>query len=235
VGPERVVIEATVQLPESGLHLDRRFVIEKARPLLRLDELVENRSNELVEFTWTQHLTFGSDLLGPGVRLLLPSCAQVFDSGGITGRSTDRSTDREGAGEAWNPHSEAPLPEQGSRFLTLDGIKEARVGLENQRRGLGVELRWDLAAMPCLWYWAVKEPAITALGLEPSTTSLPDYGAASAAGMTCHLEPGETKNLWLELELYRTQVWGMRASGSRLQVPRRPNTQYPGDKHGIEA
>lgn len=196
----RVQVTAGLHLPDSGLSVCRRLIVDGDCSSIRLEECAENQSDRIVEFTWTQHLTFGGDLLGPGTFLGFPRCSVLYSpempSGSVAAESSPCPVSR-----TESLPLDMLLPDEGSRFFALGEFAEAGIVLFNPETALRVELLWDLEAMPHLWVWAANTQEIRALGLEPSTTAYPDLDAARNSDMVWFLEPGGSRTSWLELNL----------------------------------
>ena len=201
VGGLRVL--ASLYLPDSGLRIEKSVTRAADAPALQLAERVVNLSDAVLELTWTQHLTLGGDLLADESRVRFPACRIHDPASGGGGRETRSFHDPrkvELHGETLD--LEAAPREGRSLFLTMDRFDEGLVTLENPRLGIGVGLRWDLRSLPCLWYWAERGPMLSALGLEPSTTYLPDLDDAIRGGMARRIRIGGSISTWLELGVH---------------------------------
>jgi Domain of unknown function (DUF4432) len=78
-----------------------------------------------------------------------------------------------------------------------EGWAEARV--RNERLGLEVTVRWDVATMPRFWQWVQPAPGLAVLGLEPANCSVLGRAHDRAEGRLPELAPGEERISRLEI------------------------------------
>jgi Domain of unknown function (DUF4432) len=78
-----------------------------------------------------------------------------------------------------------------------DGWAQARV--RNERLGLEVTLRWEVATLPRMWQWVHPAPGIGVLGLEPANCGVLGRAHDRAEGRLPELAPGEERIARLEV------------------------------------
>jgi hypothetical protein len=138
-----------------------------------------------------EHLAFGVELLEPAVELEL--------AGGVVRDHTTAEAAR-GAGAPWpvlrgdggadQRIDRLALEDPAARFAVVEGLPEGRLTARNLRTGHGAELRWDVEALPHLWFWQEARGPDQLwrgmgeiLGLEPASV-------AHGAGLKAAIEDG---------------------------------------------
>jgi hypothetical protein len=195
-----VTLSSGARLP---LVLHRRMRLAPDRPVLILEETVENESALPVPYIWGHHPAFGPPLAAPGARIDLPA-GRLVAAGDLDGPAVDLvpgSAHRWGAvtGKDGRPVDLSvipPAPKQ--RICFIEEMTAGWAAIRNPANGLGAGLSWDLADFPRLWLWQeigggegmpwYGRATITAL--EPHTQT-PSHGleAAIAAGTARMLPP----------------------------------------------
>jgi hypothetical protein len=87
--------------------------------------------------------------------------------------------------------------------LVPDARGQTTAEVVNPALGLGLRLTFPQAALPCLVEWKMMGEGMYVLGIEPA--NCPVMGGRAAArqqGKLPHLEPGEIRHYWLELEVF---------------------------------
>lgn len=195
-----VTLSSGTRLP---LVIHRRMRLAADRPVLFLEETIENESALTVPYVWGHHPAFGPPLAAPGARIDLPAGRLVTDEG-LDGAAVDLLPGSEHRWGAVTGRDGAPVdlsvipaaPRQ--RLCYIEEMAAGWAAIRNPANGLGAGLAWDLADFPKLWLWQeiggglgmpwYGRAAITAL--EPQTQT-PSHGlaAAIAAGTARSLPP----------------------------------------------
>lgn len=209
-------IEMQTRLVRSPFEVVKRITVEG--PTVVVNEWITNRGGHPVEVMWSHHPAFGPPLLGPDCRLHASARRVVVDDV----RDTPSSDLIRGVTARW-PWVPArsggevdlrlipPPAALVDRFAYLTDFDEGLLSLANPKEMIGVELRWDLSAMPNAWYWLETHGSrgfpwygqAYVLGLEPAT-SYPGQGivaARSKTGTQVAVQPGQTRNTRLALTL----------------------------------
>ncbi len=186
---EDSVREATV----FGAHLEvrRRIASPLGSRTLRLEDTIVNRGAQPVEPMVLYHLNLGWPLVDEGTVMHSPAA-----------RIEPRDADAERGLERW-AHFPAPTdvyPEQVFRH-ELPASERVTVAVEN-RRGVGVRIAFDTAALPALFQWRVAErDGHVVLGIEPATApTILGRADARARGMLQPLAPGAALALGVEIQ-----------------------------------
>lgn len=195
-----VTVSSGARLP---LVIHRRMRLDPSRPVLVIEETIENESALTVPYVWGHHPAFGPPLAAPGARIDLPA-GQLTTDAGLDGDTVDLvpgSQHRWGAvkgrqGEAVDLSTIPAAPKQ--RLIYIEELSAGWAAIRNPANGLGAGLSWDLQDFPNLWMWQeigggqgmpwYGRAAITAL--EPQTQS-PSHGleASIKAGKARSLPP----------------------------------------------
>jgi hypothetical protein len=161
---------------------------------VELVDTVRNRGRETEAAPLLYHVNLGAPLWGEGAEVVLDARA-----------THPRDADAEPYADAWAAWP--GIVEGPERVFEhevdagADGWAEARV--RNERIGLEVAVRWDLATMPRLWQWVFPAPGLAVLGLEPANCSVLGRAHDRAEGRLPELAPGETRISRLELRARR--------------------------------
>lgn len=199
-----------VQMFGPILEVRRTLQCTLGQPELRIDDEVTNRGDTPAPHHWLYHCNFGYPLLDEGVRFIYGGEAEYWVVPPPAGQDIVQPL----AGEAMNQLKRAPaaLPEHaggGERGLVVkvqpraDGV--CRVGLINERLGIGVEMHYPAEALPRMAHWQHFGPQGSyATGLEPFYGSL--FGAARDRSplVRTQLAPGESRRYRLQIRVLRT-------------------------------
>ncbi len=194
-----VILDCSLRIPDSPLHVEKRFRLREGTAALEIEEQVRNVGDGAFSFTWTQHPAFGSDLLRGEVVLDVPRCT-VFDPAryalepGAGVRAYEQPFDdvtlSDGSKTSLARVEPLSAAANSNRFYALRGLGEGRAVVFNRTRGFGARLDWDLALFPYLRYWYRNDDRFFALGIEPSNDSFASLDDSLRNGTYTRLEPG---------------------------------------------
>jgi hypothetical protein len=162
---------------------------------VELVDVVANRGRETEGTPMLYHVNLGAPLWDEGATLHLDAEA-----------THPRDEDAAPYVDVWDRH---PGVVPGARERVFehevaagpDGWAEARV--RNERIGLELAVRWDVATMPRFWQWVHPAPGIGVLGLEPANCSVLGRAHDRAEGRLPELAPGEERISRLEIRARR--------------------------------
>jgi hypothetical protein len=220
---DHVVIRSATRLP---LHLERRISLAADRPVIRVEERIENESDRAMPYAWGHHPAIAAT---PGMRIDLPAGPLHVDAG-----LDEPDADLEpGAVGTW---PEAALRKGG--MAAMDRVPDAVVervcylpdrpagwaAVREPATGHGVGLAWDLEAFPHLWLWeqinGTRFPfygRARLVGIEP-VSCWPGDGLARAIerGQARTIGPHRSQTGWVTLSLFEATaeaVTGVDAAG----------------------
>jgi hypothetical protein len=162
---------------------------------VELLDVVRNRGRDTEAAPMLYHVNLGAPLWAEGAELQLdPTATRPRDAAAEPFAHAWRDAPGvvEGAQERVFEHDVAAGP---------DGWAEARV--RNERLGLEVAVRWDVATMPRFWQWVHPAPGLGVLGLEPANCSVLGRAHDRAEGRLPELAPGEERISRLEIRARR--------------------------------
>jgi hypothetical protein len=177
------------------LELQRSWRTRAGEGRVELVDVLRNRGRTTEAVPMLYHVNFGVPLWSDGAELILDSVATHPRDAAAAPYVDSWSRAPgvvEGAEERVFEHEVAPAP---------DGWAEARV--RNERVGLEVAVRWDVAAMPRLWQWVQPAPGLGVLGIEPANCSVLGRAHDRAEGRLPELAPGEERISRLEIRARR--------------------------------
>ena len=223
VSADHLVIRSATRLP---LHLERRISLAADRPVLLVEERIENESDRNWSYAWGHHPAIA---VTPGTRIDLPAGPLHVD-GALDAPDADLEP---GAVGTW---PDARLRRGG--VAALDRVPDAVVervcylpdrpagwaAVRDPETGRGVGLAWDLDAFPHLWLWEQLNGGrfpfygrARLVGIEP-VSCWPGDGLARAIerGQARTIGPHGSETGWLTLSLFEATtdaVTGIDAAG----------------------
>lgn len=214
--PDAVAVQLSTRGVKAPFRYERIIRLEANSPTVHIRDVVTNEGGQTVPAMWGQHVAFGGPFLQPG-------CVITID--GATVHPHNDSIHPEGRRIAneigtW-PHVKGAddsaidlsvTPERGTKsdIVYLSGFQTPSYVIENPETGLGMEVLWDAAAYPYVWFW--QEYGASAgwpwygdayiVGLEPNS-SFPTNGLrdAIANGTALSFAPGERRESWLSASI----------------------------------
>lgn len=189
-----VVAQATVDDVGALTHhlrVKRTIRTEMGRGRIDLTDVTANLGREPEPAPILYHFNFGYPLWSGDARLALP----VLDT-------LPRDEASAAALETWDRPS--PVVVQPERVLEHvvepeDGWGWARIA--NATLGVALTVRWRAAELPRLHQWMHPAPGIAVLGIEPANCSTGGRARDRAEGRLPVLEPGETRETRLVVEV----------------------------------
>ena len=191
--PEEVAVRLTVQTIRTPFQLVRIMRLRRGDPTLYLEETLHNRSPQRLPVMWGHHPAFGGGLLDEScifeiaqARVEVPA-EQSFETQRVAGGFTGDWPVVPGAKGGTVDLSRMPAPDAGTAdYFYLTDLSEGRYRIINRNRRLAVELNWDLAVMPHLWFWQVAGGApdypwwsqTYSMALEPFSSKVCNYQQA---------------------------------------------------------
>ena len=131
-------------------------------PVLLIDEVVRNESDEDMDFMWGHHPALGWPFLDESCRIYLPACRVRTSRGLRSSQVAVLKKDKilncrwsKGAGAKPSTcHGSSAPPEVRSHDMAyLYDLEDGWYALVNSSRGVGFGLRWDKTLFPHLWFW----------------------------------------------------------------------------------
>jgi hypothetical protein len=202
------VLEASGQIRESrvfgpNLVLRRRITARVGESRLRIEDSIENEGFDPELLMVLYHLNLGWPLLSEASHLTGP--------GGPGEPPEPRDEEARAGLEAWD-RFEPPTPSFKERVFyhhpTAGPDGRSRARLDNPEPGLSFSVTFDPRELPEFIQWTMTGEGTYVLGLEPATCRVEGTAAEEAAGRVIRLQPGETRQHILELEVSRVSASG---------------------------
>lgn len=155
--PDSVTMQ--VSLVKSPLELTKHIKLKGERMII--EERLTNKSEEEFEFAWLHHPTFGGDLLDENTELLLNDCEFEIDEY----LPTENSSLKPGYSGKWpygkNKNDQdvdlSKYPKRGETnnddLIYIPKMPSGEFTIQNKRKGISVEAKWDKNVFPTLWIW----------------------------------------------------------------------------------
>lgn len=165
---------------------------------LQIHDVIENEGHTEEPLMLLYHMNFGYPLLSPDSRLLVRSDAV---------RGADETAQAE-SGQYAQFHEPMHLRDERCYFHDLHADEDGtvRVGLVNDALEYGAMLRFNRNELPCLTEWKMLAEGEYVLGLEPGNTNPIGRLEAKARGTMQYLQPGEVREVHIELEILDGQA-----------------------------
>lgn len=185
---EQETLVLSGHLPLSGFRYERRMVLQKDAPVLRVSYRLTNESGCGRLFLWKLHAALD---VSPGDRILCPATAA---------RPLDMawSRCRDNASFAWpecdgTNMSVVPPADGTTEFLALTELTRGQIGLWRRGSGLRLRIEFDTRTFPCCWLFASYGGLFGhyTVVLEPSTTDKLSLSQAELSDQVARLEAGE--------------------------------------------
>lgn len=176
-----------------NLTLRRTITSVLGEKKFRIHDVIENEGHMVEPFMLLYHMNFGYPLLSPSSRLLIRS-----DAVEGADETAQNELDRYGIF-----HAPMHLRDERCYFhdLHADADGTVRAGLANDPLGLGAVIRFNKNELPCLTEWKMLAEGEYVLGLEPGNTNPIGLPAAKQRGTLQYLQPGEIREVHIELEI----------------------------------
>ncbi len=191
-----VSVDFSVELARSPFRLHRSVTVERALPALLIEERIENRSEEDLQYMWGHHPAFGAPFLDTDCRLQVP--AQSFLAhdteistfcrlqAGVRGRWPELD------GKDGRRVDLSVVPRAGERVTEFGYVCDLEAGwyaLTNEAVRVGFGLAWPREIFPYLWFWQELRGSFGypwygrcyVMAVEPFT-SIPGAGLTRAIG-----------------------------------------------------
>jgi hypothetical protein len=177
--------------PPSPLRLQRSIVTRVGRGRVDISDVTTNLGATAAAAPILYHLNFGYPLWHGAATLEIASQNVVA-----------RDPDSERSLDSWQ--RPPPLETGPERVLehtvaAVDGWGTVR--LRNVGRGIAVTVRWRMAELPRLHQWLDPNPGMAVLGIEPANCSTGGRAHDRAAGRLPMLEPEESRETRLTIEV----------------------------------
>lgn len=203
--PQEVRVRLTHRLRSLPLYIEKDIVLRSGETKVRITETVRNEAPVEMETNWGHHLAYGAPFLDESARVGFSPGAVVLSPAG------DRQWPWPLAEQEGVPVDLSRLPPAGTKRDLLTVLSpDGTYRIDSPWRKLGLEVRWDRAVWPYVWYWQnfaadADAPFFACeynIGLEmfnvPPKLTLAE---AAASGRAIRLKPGGELSAWLEIEV----------------------------------
>lgn len=195
-GAEQYVVRIRGKIREAvvfgtNLELTREISTVLGEKRIRIRDRIENLSADPSPLMFVYHTNPGFPVLDEGSRLLIRS-----------EKTTEWLEDREVGPDVYAV-AQAPQPDEGDNVFVHRPVAgpdgNARVGLVNDRLGLGLGWTFPQAEMPILNQWQHFHRGTYVTGIEPGNVSMLGRAWNRANGYLSHIQPGEVRTFHLEI------------------------------------
>jgi hypothetical protein len=203
--PEEIQVCLVNRLRSLPIVVEKIMTVRQGSASVRLDERIVNESPASIEVNWGHHLAYGAPFLDRATRVELGSGSTIHHPE---------------SGESWSwpeihrngePIDLSVMAAPGAQCDLLYIKPEGgEYRLRRQQDGLALQVRWDEAVWPYLWYWQNFNADPNApffaceynIGLEMFNVT-PKLTVAEAAqnGMALVLPPEGSRRSWLEIDI----------------------------------
>lgn len=215
--PEEVILKFYVKTTKMPFRVEKQISLRACDATLYLSETAENLSRLELDFQWGFHPNFGPnfidesciiDMPGSGVKAYFSSPRSRFETGvtGVwpylackDGREADlRKVLGEGMGT--------------DECIEVNHLKKGITTITNMKKNVGIEMTWDLNALPHNVIWHVtngdegypRYGNTYVLGFLPRNDTVWGLEESAAGGACPKIRPGEKKSMWFNIKAYQT-------------------------------
>jgi len=212
--PEEIVLKFYVRTTKTPFKIEKEISLKGCDATLYIRETVENLSRMELDFQWGFHPNFGPnfidencviDMPGGEVKAYFSSPRSRFEPGatgvwpylaGKDGRQTDlRKVLAEGTGT--------------DECIEVNHLKKGITTITNIKKNAGVEITWDVNALPhnVIWHVANGDEGYPrygntyVLGLLPRNDMIWGLERSASEGTCPKIRPGEKKRMWLNVKV----------------------------------
>ncbi len=174
--------------------MDRKITLQTDQSVFTIEDKIENLSFERTPFMILYHMNFGYPMLSPECELLLPSMRII---------PRDNAA-REGLSEYLKITDPVDGYEEQVFFheMVADKDGQVRYMLINRDLELGVEISYPAEQLTHFTHWKSMRSGEYVLGLEPGNCHVMGRSTARMDGSLKYLEPGESRNIKIEVRIY---------------------------------
>ena len=181
------------------IHLHRTLSSRLGESRLRIHDRIENAGFAPVPFQMLYHFNFGFPLVAEATRIDFPSRV-------VRPREATTPVDGYDRWESPNPVYAERVYYHEDLATTTDsnGRPIAEVAIRNDLfpgGAIAVKVRWSTDTLPKLVQWKMAGAGMHVLGIEPANCHVGGRAAERAAGTLCFLEPGESVDHHLEIDV----------------------------------
>lgn len=181
---EGVIVHLEVDCHCYPFSIDKWIILKKGENSFIIKERLTNRSEQELEYSWLQHLTFGRPFLAPNNKIDLKAKTVVTHDMEIPGSllpvgkkfKWPTIEDKEG-----REIDLSRIPQKNLKshdLVYIIDLEDGWYSITNEKMELGFGLAWDKKVYPYLWYWRPLGGAwdypwfgrAWAIGLEPCTS-----------------------------------------------------------------
>lgn len=190
----RVTVQGSVtdEHPEGVLRSTRSISTWTGAGLIEISDTLVNLGTTPTATPVLYHFNFGHPLWGPGGRLDLD----------VTDTIPRDDASRPALGDWFRPPPVRQVPERVLEHIVVVNQGRAEATVANHDLGVGVNISWDVAALPRMHQWIDPSPGMYVLGVEPANCSTAGRAADRAEGRLPMLEPGEIRETALRVRAF---------------------------------
>lgn len=176
------------------LRLSTRISTRVGQPSLTVTDVITNLSAEPGDFELLYHINFGTPLLGPGAKVVLPVAKLAPRDAVAVGNLAE-----------WDAYGrESPGVGEAVFFAELAGDADGRTlaMLRNASSQRGVSIRFSKRQLPCFSLWKNRQAAADGYvtGLEPGVNFPNRKSFEKQQGRVVALAPGESRTFEVTIE-----------------------------------
>jgi hypothetical protein len=226
---ELAVDDATGQIALSGTCDEARLFGNKlrlvstvrtsaGRPGMTVTDQITNLSAEPAELELLYHINFGTPLLGPGARVVLPAARIAPRDDVAVGNLADW--------DLYGPETPGSLEAVFFAELQADAAGDTQALLHGAAGDQGVSLRFNRRQFPCFTLWKNRQAAADGYvtGLEPGINFPNPKSFERERGRVAVLPPGASRSFEIEMEVYADRA-GVSAAEKAIDALRQSKTE----------
>ena len=182
--PEEEIVHLSTKCYRYPLKIDKWLILRQKEKILTIKEKITNESEQSLEFSWLQHVTFGEPFLSSDCVIDLEAGTILTHTQEIPGSllpikaKSDWPIAKDKHGHEIDLSRIPPKEKRTHDLVYIMDLKEGWYAITNTRIKLGFGLIWDKNIFPYIWFWRPLGGAwdypwfgrAWSVGLEPCTS-----------------------------------------------------------------
>jgi hypothetical protein len=193
-----VTVSATVDDTHAlsrHIRIHRTITTVTGKQWVRIDDTIENLGPEVEPIPILYHCNFGFPFWSDGSTVHFSTGSIAVPRDKDAAANTDTTT-FPGTGRGW--------PERVYEQIIATDANGPLAQIVSPQTGLTASLTWSRQSLPRCIQWIHPGAGVSALGVEPTNSSVLGRAAARAEGRLPMLAPGERETTWVEISVAPT-------------------------------
>jgi len=215
--PEEICVKLSCETIRFPFRIEKKVSLQSGSMIISFEEELTNTGGVQIEFMWGHHPAIGKPFLNGNCRIDIPAKEYI-----ASGRAFSPGSNIEpGTKGVWPSCTGiggeeldlCVIPgehENTGDLMYLSGLEEGWYAVTDEKKQLGIGMRWDEKVFPFVWYWMVARGvkdypwfgATYNIALEPWSSIPSSFTEAQKQGTTVKLEGGSKTTSVYKMVVY---------------------------------